>query len=85
MIDGIPDWVMWVLLMFAAGVIGQFGKSLTLKFLDLFSSEEAKPAESAAEPTASEPALSAKDQKKLQKAEAKRAKKEAKVQAKQKG
>ncbi|RMH54775.1 MAG: hypothetical protein D6679_12920 [Candidatus Hydrogenedentota bacterium] len=28
-----PEWILWVLAVFLAGMIGQFGKSLTLAFL----------------------------------------------------
>ena len=83
MFDNVPDWVWWVAVIFAAGVIGQFGKSLTLKILNLFTKEkrdpEMKPAHEAGE---SEAALSLKEQKKLKKAELKQAKKEAKSQTK---
>ena len=83
MLDNIPEWIWWVLVIFAAGVIGQFGKSLTLKILNLSSKEkqesEVKPALEVGE---SEAALNLKEQKKLKKAEFKQAKKEAKTQTK---
>lgn len=90
MIDAIPDWIIWVLLIFAAGVIGQFGKALATRFLDQFKSEEPQPetvsanpeVNSETEPARVESAHSAKEQKKLDKAEAKRAKKETKTKAK---
>jgi len=90
MIDAIPDWIIWVLLIFAAGVVGQFGKALTTRFLDSFKAEETKETEKPAEPIAKvegananlEPKLTVKEQKKIEKAEAKRAKKEAKAQTK---
>ena len=72
-------------MIFAAGVIGQFGKSLTLQILGLFSKKKKKqepevnPALEAGE---SEAALHLKEQKKLKKAELKQAKKEAKTQTK---
>ena len=85
MFDNVPDWVWWVAVIFAAGVIGQFGKSLTLQILNLSSKEkqesEVKPALEVGE---SEAALNLKEKKKLGKAEVKRAKKEAKSQAKHK-
>lgn len=84
MLDNIPDWILWILLIFAAGVVGQFGKSLTVKFLDQFSKDEENPTESqsAADSANQEAALDAKQQKKLKKAESKLAKKEAKAQTK---
>jgi len=85
MLEKIPEWFWWVAAIFAAGVIGQFGKSLTLKFLSLFSSNsgESKDATEVGEasPIPNE-AISAKEQKKISKAESKRAKKEAKMRAK---
>ena len=81
MFDEVPEWVWWVAVIFAAGVVGQFGKSLTLKILGLFSNDAKEPEVEAVEPEA---ALDLKEQKKLTKAEVKRAKKEAKSQAKQK-
>jgi len=79
--ENIPDWVWWVAVIFAAGVVGQFGKSLTLKLLGLFSKDAKEPEVEAGESAA---ALDLKQQKKLSKAEVKRAKKEAKSQAKHK-
>ena len=83
MFDNGTEWVWWVAVIFAAGVIGQFGKSLTLKILNLLTKEkrepEVKPAHGAEE---SEAALNLKEQKKLKKAELKQAKKEAKTQTK---
>ncbi len=81
MFDEIPGWVWWVAVIFVAGVVGQFGKSLTLKILGLFSNDVKEPEVEAGE---SEAALDLKQQKKLSKAEVKRAKKEAKSQAKHK-
>ena len=81
MFDEIPGWVWWVAVIFAAGVVGQFGKSLTLKILGLFSKDVKEPEVEAGE---SEAALDLKQQKKLSKAEVKRAKKAAKSQAKHK-
>ena len=81
MFDNIPEWVWWVAVIFAAGVVGQFGKSLTLKILGLFSKDVKEPEVGAGE---AEAALDLKQQKKLSKAEVKRAKKEAKSQAKHK-
>lgn len=81
MFENIPDWVWWVAVIFAAGVVGQFGKSLTLKLLGLFSKDAKEPEVEAGESAA---ALDLKQQKKLSKAEVKRAKKEAKSQAKHK-
>ena len=72
-----------MLVIFSAGIIGQFGKSLTLKILNLSSKKkqesEVKPALEVGE---SEAALNLKEQKKLKKAEFKQAKKEAKIQTK---
>ena len=83
MFDIVPDWVWWGAVIFAAGVIGQFGKSLTLKILNLLTKEkrepEVKPALEAGE---SKAALNLKEQKKLKKAELKQSKKEAKTQTK---
>ena len=81
MFDNIPEWVWWGAVIFAAGVVGQFGKSLTLKILGLFSKDVKEPEVEAGE---AEAALDLKQQKKLSKAEVKRAKKEAKSQAKHK-
>ena len=66
MFDEIPEWVWWVAAIFAAGVVGQFGKSLTLKILGLFSKGAEEPEIEVAEPGA---ALDLKEQKKLSKAE----------------
>ena len=90
MIDAIPEWIIWVLLIFAAGVVGQFGKALTTKFLDSFKSKDKPETEKQVEtvvvaenpPSERGEALTAKEQKKLDKAESKRIKKEAKAQAK---
>ena len=81
MFENIPDWVWWVAVIFAAGVVGQFGKSLTLKLLGLFSKDAKEPEVEAGESAA---ALDLKQKKKVSKAEVKRAKKEAKSQAKHK-
>lgn len=88
--DAIPDWIIWVLLIFAAGVVGQFGKALTARFLDSFKDKEKPETEMPVEtdlmgektPAESGQILTAKEQKKLDKAESKRMKKEAKAQAK---
>ena len=73
-------------MIFAAGVIGQFGKSLTLQILGLFSKKKQEPEVNAAhEAGESETVLNLKEQmkgKKLKKAELKQAKKEAKTQTK---
>jgi len=90
MIDAIPEWIIWVLLIFAAGVVGQFGKALTTKFLDSFKSEDKPESEKQIEtvvvaenqPSETGQALTAKEQKKLDKAKSKSIKKEAKAQAK---
>ena len=81
MFENIPDWAWWLAVIFAAGVVGQFGKSLTLKLLGLFSKDAKEPEVEAGE---SEAALDLKQQKKLSKAKVKRAKKEVKSQAKHK-
>ena len=81
MFDNIPEWVWWVAVIFAAGVVGQFGKSLTLKILGLFSKDVK---ETEVDAGAAEAALDLKQQKKLSKTEVKRVKKEAKSQAKHK-
>ena len=81
MFDNIPEWVWWVAVIFAAGVVGQFGKSLTLTIIGLFSKDVKEPEVEAGE---AEAALDLKQQKKLSKAEVKRAKKGAKSQAKHK-
>ncbi|MBC8324131.1 MAG: hypothetical protein H8E27_00660 [Verrucomicrobia subdivision 3 bacterium] len=89
MFDEIPDWVWWVAAIFAAGVIGQFGKSLTLKFLGLFSKDNTDPKVMSAIVTGKPAELGAdfdmKQQKKIFKVEVKRAKKEIKSQAKSGG
>ena len=83
MFDNFPDWVLWVAVIFAAGVIGQFGKSLTLQILALFSKKKQEPeVNPALEAGESEAVLNLKEQKKLKKAELKKAKKEAKKQTK---
>ncbi len=89
MIDNIPDWVLWVAVIFLAGVVGQFGKSLTLRFLDLFSKgnedQEVPPLFGKANGGKPDSDLDGKEEKKRKKAELKRAKKEAKEQAKSGG
>jgi len=90
MIDAIPEWIIWVLLIFAAGVVGQFGKALTTKFLDSFKSEDKPESEKQSEtvvvaenqPSETGQKLTVKEQKKLDKAKSKSIKKEAKAQAK---
>ena len=87
MLENVPDWILWALLIFAAGVVGQFGKSLTLKVLDFFTGAEETSArsQSTGNSAKQETALDVKETKKAKKAEVKRAKKEAKGQAKLKG
>ena len=88
--DAIPDWIIWVLLIFAAGVVGQFGKALTTRFLDSFKDEEKPETETQVETVVmvekttaeSGQVLTVKAQKKLDKAESKRIKKDSKAQAK---
>jgi len=83
MFDNVPDWVWWVAVIFAAGVIGQFGKSLTLKILGLFSKDNMEPeVKPAIEEGESEATMDVKKQKKLTKSELKQAKKVVKAQAK---
>ena len=70
-------------MIFAAGVIGQFGKSLTLQILVLFSKKKQEPeVNPVLEVGKTEAVLNLKEQKKLKKAELKQAKKEAKTQTK---
>jgi hypothetical protein len=61
--------IKWVFIVFAAGIIGQFGKSLTLRILDWWKKRKAK-----SSPTTPSKKLS-KLEKKKQKAEIKRLKK----------
>ena len=83
MFDNVPDWVWWVAVIFAAGVIGQFGKSLTLQILGLFSTKKQEPeVPPVLEVGKTEAVLNLKEQKKLKKAELKQAKKEARTQTK---
>ena len=83
MFDNVPDWVWWVAVIFAAGVIGQFGKSVTLQILVLFSKKKQEPeVNPVLEVGKTEAVLNLKEQKKLKKAELKQSKKEAKTQTK---
>lgn len=98
MFADIPDLLWWVLVIFVAGIIGQFGKSLTLKILDRFTGDKEAAAESEVEPAndtgerydsvdavAADTGLDVKEAKKRKKAELKRMKKEAKSEAKSGG
>lgn len=80
MIAAVPEWLWWVLVIFLAGIIGQFGKSLTLTILKNFSAkkkEETNELEREEHSTEDPKVL-----KKRDKAEKKRRKKEAKVREK---
>ena len=90
MIYSKTDRIIWVHQNFAAGVVGQFGKAFKTRFKYSFKDKEKPETEMPVEtdvmgkktPAESIQVLTAKEQKKLDKAESKRIKKEAKAQAK---
>lgn len=85
-VAAIPELLWWVIVIFMAGIIGQFGKSLTLKILDRFSKgkdgDEKGEREEVTVSAEPEVEVDPKELKKRTKEEKKRRKKEAKARKK---